>query len=71
MKTNESRNSIPDNKDMRVQVTGSVKDACLRYGLGIVNMKKLAAEAHAVVRVGKCYLINFNIVDEYMRKISQ
>lgn len=52
-------------------VTGNTQTACIRYGLGRNTMRKVAEEAHAVVRIGRCYLINFNIVDEYMRKISK
>ncbi len=51
--------------------TGRIKQACIRYGLGKNNMRKVAEDANAVIRIGKCYLINFSKVDAYMDSISE
>lgn len=51
--------------------TGKIQQACVRYGLGATTMRKLAKEVGAVVRIGKCYLINFSKMDEYMDKMSE
>lgn len=51
--------------------TGKLEQACMRYGLGRNTMRKVADEAGAVVRIGKCYLVNFSKVDAYMDKISE
>lgn len=51
--------------------TGKLEQACLRYGLGRNTMRKVADEAGAVVRIGKCYLINYSKVDDYMDSLSE
>ena len=51
--------------------TGKIEQACMRYGLGKNTMRKVADEAGAVVRIGKCYLINFSKVDKYMDNLSE
>lgn len=51
--------------------TGKLDQACMRYGLGKNTMRKVAEEAEAVIRVGKCYLVNFSKVDAYMDSISE
>lgn len=51
--------------------TGKLEQACMRYGLGKNTMRKVADEAGAVVRIGKCYLVNFSKVDAYMDSISE
>lgn len=48
-----------------------IEEACLRYGLGKVNMRKIAEEAGAVIRIGKRYLVNFEKVDQYFDSISE
>lgn len=50
--------------------TGKIDDACTRYSVGKNTMRKIAEEANAVVRIGKCYLINFTKVDAYMDTLS-
>lgn len=50
--------------------TGKLEQACLRYGVGKNTMRKIANDAGAVIRIGKCYLINFSKVDEYMDALS-
>ncbi len=51
--------------------TGKIDQACLRYGLGRNTMRKVAEQAGAVVKFGKCYLVNFAKVDAYMDSISE
>ena len=51
--------------------TGKIEQACLRYGLGKNTMRKVAEEAAAVIRIGKCYLVNYSKVDKYMDSISE
>lgn len=51
--------------------TGKIEQACARYGLGRNTMRKVADDADAVIRIGKCYLINFSKVDNYMDSISK
>lgn len=49
---------------------GKLEQACIRYGVGKNTMRKIADEANAVIRIGKCYLINFTVVDKYMDSLS-
>ena len=51
--------------------TGKIEQACARYGLGRNTLRKTAEDAGAVIRIGKCYLINFSKVDDYMDSISE
>lgn len=51
--------------------TGKIDQACARYGLGRNTMRKVAIEAGAEIKIGKCYLINFTKVDAYMDKIAE
>ncbi len=50
---------------------GRIDQACQRYGLGRNTMRKFAAEAGAVVKIGKCCLFNFSILDDYVDHISR
>ena len=51
--------------------TGGIDDACARYGLGKANMRKVAEDAGAIIRIGKRLLVNYAKVDTYMNSISQ
>lgn len=51
--------------------TGKLEQACHRYGLGKNTMRHIAEEAGAVIRIGKCYLINFSKVDIYLDSLSE
>ena len=51
--------------------TGSIKEACARYGIGKDSMRRVAEDAGAVIRIGRRYLVNFAKVDMYMNSISQ
>ncbi len=50
--------------------TGRLEQACLRYGLGKNTMRRVASEAGAVIHVGKCYLVNYSLVDSYLDALS-
>lgn len=52
------------------QKTGRIEQACARYGVGRSTMRNIAKEAGAEVKIGKCYLINFSKVDDYMDSLS-
>nr|WP_295277757.1 DUF6462 family protein [uncultured Blautia sp.] len=49
---------------------GRIEQACARYGLGKNTMRKVAGEAGAEIKIGKCYLINFSKVDAYMDSLA-
>lgn len=51
--------------------TGRIEQACERYGIGKQTMRQIAEDAGAVIRIGKCYLINFTKVDAYLDSISE
>lgn len=51
--------------------TAGIEEACARYGLGRVTMRKVAEDAGAVIRLGRRYLVNIAKVDLYMDAISQ
>ncbi len=51
--------------------TGRIEDACARYGLGRGLMRKTAADAGAIIRVGSCLLYNFTLLDQYFDALSQ
>ena len=52
------------------QKSGRIEQACARYGVGRSTMRNIAKEAGAEVKIGKCYLINFSKVDDYMDSLS-
>lgn len=51
--------------------SGRIEQACARYGLGRGTMRQIAKEAGAEIKIGKCYLVNYSIVDAYMDSISE
>ena len=50
--------------------TGTLDAACMRYGFGKNTMRKMAEEAGAVIKYGKCLRINFTRLDEFLDSIS-
>ena len=50
--------------------TGRIQEAMKRYGLGRDTLKKVAARSGASIKIGKAYLINFDILDRYMDELS-
>lgn len=61
----EARREAPEIK------TGKIEQACARYSLGRNTMRKVAIEAGAEIKIGKCYLINFTKVDAYMDRMAE
>lgn len=53
------------------QAFGSTAAGCARYEVGRNTMRKIAEDAHAVVKIGRLYRIDFAKVDMYLRSISQ
>lgn len=51
--------------------TGRIEQACARYGLGRCTMRNVAEQAGAVIKIGKCYLIDFQKVDAYMDSLAK
>lgn len=50
--------------------TGSIDEACQRYGLGKATMRRVAEDAGAVIRIGRRLLVNFARVDAFMDGLS-
>ncbi len=44
---------------------GDIPTSCARYSLGRASLLREAAEANAILRIGKRVLINFNALDRY------
>lgn len=64
------KRAINNENDFNIK-SGRIEQACTRYGLGRNTMRKVAEEAGAEIKVGKCYLINFSKVDAYLDAISE
>lgn len=53
------------------QKSGSVDDACARYGVGKNSMRQIAEDAGAVIRIGRRVLVNYTKVDTYLDALSE
>lgn len=60
----------PTEKTIPEVKTGNIKQACQRYGLGATKMREVAKEAHAVIKIGACFLVNFTKMDEYLDSLT-
>lgn len=49
--------------------TGRERDAMKRYGLGRTKLREVAAAAGAVVKFGKAYRIDFEVMDKYVNEV--
>ena len=58
------------NNPFRIQGMGIRAEAQRRYGLGRETMKKAALQAGAVIRIGRAWLVNFSVMDQYMDQLS-
>lgn len=58
------------NKDIEVK-TGRIEQACARYGVGRNTMRNIAEQAGAVRRIGRNYLIDFQVVDKYLDSLEE
>ena len=52
------------------QKSGTLEQAGLRYGFGRNTMRKVAEDAKAIIKIGKCVRINFTIMDKYLDSLS-
>ena len=66
MQKRQRNNFHPENA-----LCGGIDEACSRYGLGKSTMRKVAADAGAIIRIGKRLLVNYSRVDQYMNSISE
>ena len=48
------------------QKCGTLEQAGFRYGFGRNTMRKIAEEAGAVIKIGKCVRVNFTVMDKYI-----
>lgn len=61
----------PREKLVVAQKYGRVPEAMIRYGVGESTLRKIAAAAHAVVKVGKVSVVDFDRMDAYMEELRQ
>ena len=59
-----------NNESKTAVKAGRIEQACARYGLGKNTMRKIASEAGAELKIGKCYLINFSKMDAYIDNLT-
>lgn len=52
------------------QKSGTLEQAGLRYGFGRNRIREIAAEAGAIIKIGKSVRVNFSILDKYMDSLS-
>lgn len=52
------------------QKSGTLEQAGLRYGFGRNTMRKVAEDAGAIIKIGKCVRVNFSIMDKYLDSLS-
>ena len=52
------------------QKSGTLEQEGMRYGFGRNTMRKLAEDAHAIIKIGKSVRVNFTIMDRYLDSIS-
>ena len=46
------------------QKSGTLEQAGMRYGFGRNSMRKIAEDAHAIIKIGKSVRVNFTIMDK-------
>ena len=52
------------------QKSGTLEQAGMRYGFGRNSMRKIAEDAGAIIKIGKCVRVNFTIMDKYLDSLS-
>lgn len=52
------------------QKSGTLEQAGMRYGFGRNSMRKIAGDAGAIIKIGKCVRVNFTILDRYIDSLS-
>ena len=60
---------LQQNQDIDVR-SGTIEQAMLRYGFGHNTMRKVAEQAGAIVKIGRCVRVNFSKMDKYIDSIS-
>lgn len=53
------------------QKSGTLEQAGMRYGFGRNSMRKIAEDAHAIIKIGKSVRVNFTIMDKYLDSLSE
>lgn len=61
--------ALSKNKDVE-QKSGTLEQAGMRYGFGRNSMRKIAGDAGAIIKIGKCVRVNFTILDRYIDSLS-
>lgn len=49
----------------------SIKEACSRANVGASTMRRIAEEAHAVIKIGRLYRINWQKIEAYLENLSK
>ncbi len=52
------------------QKSGTLEQAGMRYGFGRNRIRDIAADAGAIIKIGKSVRVNFTIMDNYLDSIS-
>lgn len=52
------------------QKSGTLEQAGMRYGFGRNRIRDIAAEAGAIIKIGKSVRVNFTILDHYIDSLS-
>lgn len=52
------------------QKSGTLEQAGMRYGFGRNTMRRIAEEAGAIIKIGKCVRVNFTVMDKYIDTLS-
>lgn len=68
-KRNKIKNVDIHEKTIEVR-TGRIREACERYSLGANTVRMYAQQAGAVIRLGRCFLINFSVMDKFLDDLT-
>lgn len=52
------------------QKSGTLEQAGMRYGFGRNRMREIAADAGAIIKIGKSVRVNFTVLDQYIDSLS-
>lgn len=53
------------------QKSGTLEQAGMRYGFGRNTMRRIAEEAGAIIKIGKCVRVNFTVMDKYIDTLTR
>lgn len=65
----EKMKALIKNTDIE-QKSGTLEQAGMRYGFGRNRIRDIAAEAGAIIKIGKSVRVNFTILDHYIDSLS-